>query len=103
MFLGDSGWRRRGEFAGGGRRRRTRKLLDGGCRVRYAVGTDGRFSLKRFLRAAVEDDAITQVEHQSLFGSTFSHQEMLDTNSVSPPPPHTHLKKGTKIEAMLFG
>lgn len=76
-------------------------MLDGGCRVRYAVGTDGRFSLKRFLRAAVEDDAITQVEHQSLFGSTFSHQEMLDTNSV---PPHTHTpKKGTKIEAMLFG
>lgn len=78
-------------------------MLDGGCRVRYAVGTDGRFSLKRFLRAAVEDEAITRVEHQSLFGSTFSHQEMLNTNSVSPPPPHTHLKKGTKIEAMLFG
>lgn len=40
----DSGWSRRGESAGDGRRRR--KKLDGGCRVRCAVGADGSFSLK---------------------------------------------------------
>lgn len=43
----DSGWSRRGESAGDGRRRR--KKLDGGCRVRCAVCADGSFSLRNFL------------------------------------------------------